>query len=145
MLVLRVKGGAGASFEELLQEVRRVCLGAYAHQDLPFEKLVEDLKPERDLSRNPLFQVMFVMMNASDQKLRFGPAQTENLLLTNETAKFDLQMFVRNPERTLKLYLEYSTDLYEGETIGGMVQHYARLLGSAVAEPKRRITELAMS
>src|SRR5260221_9616264 len=106
-LVLRVKVREQMTFRDLIREVREVCLGAYAHQDLPFEKLVDEIQPQRDLSRNPLFQAMFVMMNTPAHQLHLGSAQVRSLLLTNDTAKFDLQLFLVEVQDELVAHLEY--------------------------------------
>ena len=109
-LVLRSDLSGAPSFKELLARVRAVCLDAYAHQDLPFEKLVEELKPERDQSRNPLFQVMFVLQNAprafaAIPDLRIEPVETEST-----RSQFDLSLFLREREGRFIGFIEYSTD-----------------------------------
>jgi non-ribosomal peptide synthetase component F len=145
MLVLRVKVGEEMSYEELVKEVREVCLGAYEHQDLPFEKLVEELQPERDPGRNPLFQVTFVELNALETKHHLGKAsEVSAIAATSEATKFDLQIDVKETQGILQVLAEYSSDLYEEETIRRMLGHYERLLRSAVADPKRRIGELEL-
>src|SRR5207245_4514375 len=109
-LVLRVDCGGDPSFRELVGRVREVVLGAFAHQELPFERLVEELQPERDLSRNPLFQVTFQLQRVSSALI--GPARPERgaLEVARETAGFDLALdLVESPGR-LGGRLEYSTD-----------------------------------
>src|SRR5205085_8521255 len=91
-LVLRVAVEGGASFRELLGRVREVTLGAYGHQDMPFEKLVEELQPERDLSRNPLFQVVFALQNAPQPAMKLGDLQLRLLPVETAAAKFDLTL-----------------------------------------------------
>src|SRR5215207_2450242 len=89
-LALRADLSGEPAFYELLQRVKEVCLGAYAHQDVPFEKLVEELQPERDLSRSPLFQTMFVLQNAAQQELRLPELKLSGIGGDSATAKFDL-------------------------------------------------------
>ena len=91
-LVLRTDLRGRAEFPELLERVREVCLGAYAHQELPFEKLVEELQPERSLSHTPLFQVMLVLQNAPAEALALPGLRLSRLEVGDETAKFDLTL-----------------------------------------------------
>ncbi|HHH40712.1 MAG TPA: non-ribosomal peptide synthetase, partial [Chloroflexi bacterium] len=141
-LVISTDLSGNPTFRELLQRVREVALGAYAHQDLPFEMLVDALQPERDLSRSPLFQVMFVLQNAPTATLEL-PGLTMRLLETDSgTAKFDLTLFVEETEEELRGSLEYNTDLFDGATIGRMLGHYRTLLEAIVADPDRPIAHL---
>jgi amino acid adenylation domain-containing protein len=143
-IVLRADLSNNPSFRELLGRVRENCLGAYAHQDLPFELLVEGLHLERDLSYTPLFQVMFVLQNApmSDVEL---PGLTLSVLAgENQTAKFDLTLTIEETEEGLMGLWEYNTDLFDSTTIARMAGHYQRLLESIVAKPEQRIHELPM-
>nr|QEO74560.1 condensation domain-containing protein [uncultured bacterium] len=143
-LVLRTDLGGDPPFTELLGRVREVTLGAYEHQDLPFERLVEELQPERDLRRQPLFQVMAVGQNTPAGGLEM-PGLTLSLLPGGwVTAKFDLTLQIVETGRGLLVSLEYSADLFEAETIGRMLGHYRRLLECVAADPRRRLSDLEM-
>jgi amino acid adenylation domain-containing protein len=143
-LVLRTNLGGNPTFRELVARVRDTALGAYAHSDLPFEKLVELLHPERDLSRNPLVQVTFQLFNPP----RLAHAErggTQGLLDTPKgTAKFDiaLEMWERGAE--LEGRMEYSTDLYDDATVRRMLAHFTALLASVAANPDERISNLPL-
>ncbi|MEO1301214.1 MAG: condensation domain-containing protein, partial [Bacteroidota bacterium] len=145
-LALRSDLSGDPVFRELLAQVRAVTLGAYGHQDVPFEKVVEALVGERDLSRSPLFQVMFVLQNnreaATDSLAGLELEGYEGLSVV--TSKFDLTFNVVESEDGLVLEVEYNTDLYRGETIDRMVGHYSRLLEGVVADPDKRISKLKM-
>ena len=143
MLVLRTDLSGNPTFRELIGHVREVALGAYAHQDLPFEKLVEELQPQRDLSRNPLFQVLFVLQNVPAEEL-----QLANLKLTpvevNRRAPFDLLLDMREHDGCLGGELRYSTDLFARESVERMVQHFETLLGAIIDNPESRLSELSV-
>jgi amino acid adenylation domain-containing protein/non-ribosomal peptide synthase protein (TIGR01720 family) len=143
-LVLRTEVSGGISFVDLLQRVKEVALGAYAHQEVPFEKLVEELEPERSLSHTPLFQVMFVMQNEERSGLGMGGLQLSGVQTERVTAKFDLTLQLTETETGLSGSLEYNTDLYEAETIERMLGHYQTLLGSIVTQPEQRVSELQL-
>ena len=114
-LALRIDLTGGPSFRELLGRVREVALGAYAHQDLPFEQLIEDLNIERDLSRNPLFQVMFVLQNAPQEKVELADVTLSGVELESTIAKFDLTLTMMETEQGLIGAFEYNTDLFNHE------------------------------
>lgn len=141
-LVLRTNLSGNPPFSELLRRVREVALGAYAHQDLPFERLVEELQPARDLGTNPLFQVMMVLQNAPAEIVTLPGLNLS--LLPNEslTAKFDLTLFLNQTGDGLGVALEYSTDLFEPETIGRMLAHYEKLLECVTVDPERSVSDL---
>jgi surfactin family lipopeptide synthetase A len=144
-VVLRTDLSGNPTFRELLRRVREVALGAYAHQDLPFEKLVEELHPERDTSRSPLFQVMFVLQNAvlpplelSGLKLsRMGDMQTE-------TSVFDLTLALEEKEDGLAGSFEYNTDLFDAATIVRMAGQFQTLLESIVEDSDQRLADLRL-
>jgi amino acid adenylation domain-containing protein len=144
-LVLRTQFRDDPSIGELLKRVREVCLGAYAHQDVPFEKLVEELQPRRDMSHTPLFQVMFTMQNRSVDEaqlpgLEFKPLVSESLI-----AKFDLTLIVRETaERELWCSFEYNTDLFDAETVRRMARHFERVSASMAADVEQRLSELEL-
>jgi len=146
-LVLRTRISGGLGFRELLARVREVALGAYAHQDLPFEKLVEELKPGRDLSRNPLIQVMFGFQNFPRQTMEVegltfsalerGGAETG-------TSKFDLTLFLYQQGDTVVGALEHSRDLFEAPSVRRLLAHFENLLRAAAADPEAPVAELSL-
>ena len=143
-LVLHTYLGDNPSFRELLLRVREVALGAYAHQDLPFEYLVEELQPERDLSHNPLFQVMFVLQNTPMEELKLPGLTLSSLNLDNRTAKFDLTLSMSSTELELIGSLEYNTDLFDATTITRMLAHWRTLLEGIVADPEQCLSKLPL-
>jgi hypothetical protein len=143
-LVLRTDLGGNPSFRELLHRVREVALGAYAHQDVPFEQLVEKLQPHRDLSYTPLFQVMFVLQNAQKSEIKLSGLTLSPLENDNGTAKFDLTLDMRETADGLMGNLEYNTDLFEAHTIHRMAEHLQTLLSGIIANPDRRLSELPL-
>ena len=128
-LVMRTKLDGDPSFRELLGRVREVALEAYAHQDVPFEKLVEELKPERDPSRNPLFQVMMVLQNAADPALKLPGLTIERSSGETGTAMFDLTLELEERAEGIAGSFEYSTDLFDDATIERMIGHFAEIAG----------------
>jgi amino acid adenylation domain-containing protein len=143
-LVLRTDLSGGPSFRELLGRVRETALGAYAHQDVPFERLVEELQPERDLSRSPLFQVMFALQNAPQKSLQLEGLTLSYLKTESRVAKFDLLLFMADSADGIKGALEYNTDLFEPATIERLLSHFRILLEAIVAQPERAVTELPL-
>ena len=147
MLVLRSDFSGNPSFRSALGRVREVTLAAYAHQDLPFEKLVEEQQPERDLGHNPLFQVMFVFQNLpamSSQTAATAGASSAAAPVGNATAKFDLTFFAIETERGLAGAVEYNTDLFEATTIQRLTGHFQNLLAATVADPDQPLSELSL-
>ena len=144
-LVLRTDLSGDPTFAELLKRARVVALGAYAHQDVPFEKLVEELQPERDPSRTPLFQVMMVLQNAPGGGTLGLPGLTLGHVETGAAdAKFDLTLTMTEGDEGLSGALQYNTALYEGRTIRRMIGHFERLLEAAAADPRLRLSELPL-
>ncbi|HEV2148332.1 MAG TPA: amino acid adenylation domain-containing protein [Longimicrobiaceae bacterium] len=143
-LVLRTAVSAGASFRELLSTVREATLGAYAHQELPFERLVEELQPERDLSRNPLFQVVFALQNLPGEHLRLPGLEGHPLPGVGGGAKFDLSLYLRETEGRLEGTAEYGTDLFDAATIERLLGHYGELLRGVLADPGAPAGEVAL-
>ncbi|MGH2343846.1 MAG: condensation domain-containing protein, partial [Chloroflexota bacterium] len=143
-LALRTHLSGDPSFTELLARVRETTLGAYAHQDLPFEKLVETLQPERSRSYAPLFQVMFALHNAPATLPRLGKGSTEYIELENSTARFDLTLSLEEQEGALVGRIEYDTALFKRETISRMSGHFATLLAGVTADPSRTISTLPL-
>ena len=140
-LVLRGDVRGNPSFGELLRRVRETALGAYAHQDLPFEKLVEELQPERDLSRSPLFQVMFVLQNAPNEVLELEGLSLSEVESAGETAKFELTLALQEQGELIVGGVEYNRDLYEAETIGRLMASYEQVLQAVVADAEQRVLE----
>ncbi len=143
-LVLRTDLSGNPSFRELLSRVREIALEAYAHQDLPFEKLVEELQPERNLSHSPLFQVMFVLQNTPGQALELPDLKLNPMEVDNDTAKFDLTLSVVEGTEGLQGTFEYNTDLLDAVTVKRMVGHLRTLLEGTVANPEQRIEALPL-
>ncbi|MBD2309013.1 amino acid adenylation domain-containing protein [Chroococcidiopsis sp. FACHB-1243] len=143
-LVLRTKLEGNPSFEELLSRVREVALGAYSHQDLPFDVLVEELQPQRSLSHTPLFQVMFVLQNAPMPEIELSGLNLSLLENDSTTAKFDLTLFMEETTLGLIGTFEYSTDLFEADTIHRMAEHLQVLLSGIVTDSQQHLWELPL-
>ncbi|HEY9693239.1 MAG TPA: amino acid adenylation domain-containing protein [Oculatellaceae cyanobacterium] len=143
-LVIRTNLSGNPSFRELLRRVREVTLGAYNHQDLPFEKLVEELQPTRSLSRNPLFQVMFQLRNAPMPPLEIPRLNLSLLEVERGTTQFDLSLDMEEVGEKLKASIEYSTDLFDAATITRMLGHLQTILSSIVANPDQSISHLPL-
>ncbi|QSJ15011.1 amino acid adenylation domain-containing protein [Nostoc sp. UHCC 0702] len=153
-LVLRTDLSGNPTFRELLSRVKQVALGAYAHQDLPFEKLVEELHPERNLNQNPLFQVVFALQNAPMSALELPRLTLSPLPLDTETTRFDLEFHLWEPNTQNGLWVDssegisgfviYSTDLFDQATITRMLGHFQTLLEGIVANPEQRIAHLPL-
>ncbi len=144
MLVLRTDTSGNPTFQELLGRVREVVLGAYAHQDLPFERLVEELQPERVLSQNPLFQVVFAFHDASIPSLELSGLTLNLLALDTQMARFDLEFHLRKDSDGLRGVLLYSADLFDATTIARMARHFQTLLEGIAAHPNQRLSELPL-
>ena len=143
-LTLRVDLSGNPRFVELLRRVRQVCLDAYSHQELPFDKLVAELAPARDLSRNPFYQVAFALQNAPDAEEDFGALRIESLPVHTGTAKFDLFLAFTEERSSLAGTFEYNTDVFDGATIERMARHFARLLEGIAASPREAISRLPL-
>jgi non-ribosomal peptide synthetase component F len=142
-LVLRTQFTEDSSVAELLQRVRDVSLQAYAHQDIPFERLVEALDPVRELSRTPFFQALFVLQNAPLPKVSWDGLEATASIVETGTAKFDLTLSAREEDGELELSLEYRTELFNAERMKRLLQHYRTLLeGQIVVSVDARIGEL---
>ncbi len=143
-LVLRTNLSDNPTFRELLGRVREVTLGAYDHQDFPFDLLVEELKPQRDLSHTPLFQVMFVLQNAPMSAVELSGLTLQALQSKTSTAKFDLTLLMEETESGIRGTLEYNTDLFDAATIARMAEHLQTLLTGIVANPDQQIAQLPL-
>jgi len=142
-LALRTDVDGTRSFRQLLARVKETCLGAYAHQQVPFERVVDELSPQRDLSRTPLFQVMMVLQNAPIEQLRVGAMEVEAVQLDSATAKFDLTLSLAEAaDGRLVCTCEYATELFRVETVERMAEHWRALVQSIVASPDRALSGL---
>ena len=143
-LVLRTRVDAQESFEGLLRQAKETALQAYAHQEVPFEQLVEELKPQRSLSYSPLFQVMFILQNAPRESLEIPGLTFEPMAASSRTAKFDLTCSVTEGGGRLFGGLEYNTDLFDEATIKRLARHYEVLLEGVCADPQAKVGELPL-
>ena len=143
-LVLRSDLSGNPPFVELLRRVREVCLGAQAHQDLPFEKLVEELAPVRDMSHNPLFQVMLSLQNVPEATLEVEGLRIEPVVMETYTSKFDLDLNITERPTGLEVQFNYNTDLFDAATLQRMAEHYRTLLEDLSQSPDRRLSALRM-
>ena len=146
MLALRADLSGDPSFIELLERTRQVALEAYEHQDLALDKLIEVLQPPRDLSRTPLFQVMFVLQNAPQHDLGRGDVTVEPLFVGqgNGTAKFDLTLALEEQGAGLAGGVEYNTELFDEATIVRLLDQFQTLLEGIVAQPESRLSQLPL-
>ena len=143
-LALRADLSGNPTFRELLKRTSEVALGAYAHQDLPFEKLVEAIHPERDLSRPPLFQVMFNVQNTPKKTLELTGLTLEPVAVDWHKSLLDLTLTMSDGEEGLTGVVEYSTDLFDETTISRMMGHYQTLLEGIAANPEQRLSKLPL-
>src|SRR5262249_20081413 len=127
------------TFAELLNRGRKTALEAYAHQDLPFEKLVEELQPQRDLSQHPLFQVSFAVQNAPLAEFQLPGLVIQYFDSAVTSTRFDLECHVWEAAEALSIVTFYNTDLIDRSTIEGLLEHYENLLAAAVSNPSQRI------
>ncbi|HYT50083.1 MAG TPA: amino acid adenylation domain-containing protein, partial [Pyrinomonadaceae bacterium] len=143
-LVLRADLSGNPSFREFLARVRQTVLGAFCHQDLPFEKLVEELNPERKANRSPLFQVMFSFENMPEPQLTVNGTKFSTIDIESEAAKFDLSLDVSENANGISISFEYATDLFAPTTIERMLAHYQNLLAGIIAEPAVAVADLSL-
>ncbi len=143
-LGMRIDLSGDPAFEQLLEQCRQTTLDAYAHQELPFEKLVEELQPERAMSHSPIFQVMFVLHHAVGSSQPLSDLESESLLLDSGTAKFDLTLFVTEMHDGVSILFEYNTDLFNRSTIERMLDHFETLLEGIVAAPDEPVSTLPL-
>ncbi|MEO6191364.1 MAG: amino acid adenylation domain-containing protein, partial [Thermoanaerobaculia bacterium] len=142
-LVLRADVSGDPTFLELLGQARETALGAYTHADLPFERLVEELAPERDLSRTPLFQVMISLSSAAEPR-SLADLAVEELPLSIEAAKFDLTLFLSEGAGEIVGGIEYNVDLFDATTVRRLARHLGILLAGAVMSPESRLSDLPL-
>lgn len=143
-LVLRTDLSGNPSFLELLGRVRQTALEAYANQDVPFEKVVEELQLERDLSRQPLFQVMFIMQNGSPPTLKLPGLQLERLPNHNGASPYDLTVAATELPEGLRVQVEYAMDLFDDKTIARWIGHYETILTAVSANPQQPVGNISL-
>jgi amino acid adenylation domain-containing protein/non-ribosomal peptide synthase protein (TIGR01720 family) len=143
-LVLRTDLSGDPTFRELLGREREVSLDAYAHQDLPFEKLVEELNPPRDMARTPLFQVMLILLNAPGEAMDLPGLKLQPVAIDSRTSKMEMTLYLTETKAGVDGFIEYNTDLFDVATLGRLIAHYRRVLETAVARPETRLSELPL-
>lgn len=141
-LVLRGNLSGQPTFREVLNRTREIAIDAYTHQSVPFEKLVEELRPERSLSRSPLFQTMFVLENEAASDLSLKGLEVETLRVTTPAAKFDLTLGAIEKAGSLELSFSYSTDLFAHASVALMLDDFTQTLAAIVADPQRPVSQL---
>ena len=141
VLPIRTRFAGEPSFTKVLQQVREAALGAFAHQDLPFDRLVEEIRPERKLTHNPLVQVLFVMQNTPQMVKEFGGLKLEPLGVSS-TSRFDLVLFINNPETTPSATWMYNPNLFDPATVARMSAGYEVLLRSVASDPEIKMGSL---
>jgi amino acid adenylation domain-containing protein len=143
-LVLRSDLSGDPSFRELLARVRDVALDAFAHQDIPFEKLLQELQPDRDLGRTPLFQVFFNMLTLEGQDLRLQDLTATRVDHSEPYSKFDLTVYVSERGERIHLDFVYNAELFGGARMRQMLEHFQTLLQGIVADPDQRLSDLPL-
>ncbi len=143
-LTMRFDFSGDPTFRQMLKRTREVALQAFAHQDLPFEMLVDDLHPDRNVSYSPVFQVMFGLQGRPIDDLSLADLQINLIEIENETAKFDLLLMMEGDESNLRGNFEYNTDLFEAPTIVRLISHFKTLLQEIAANPDKSIAALSL-
>jgi len=143
-LVIRTSFASGITFRQLIQKVKDIALEAYANQSIPFEKLVEEFNPRRNMSYSPLFQVMFVMQNAPIPPVELPGLRIRSIPIDSEFAQFDLSITVWEKDNMLRGTLEYNSDLFYPDTAERMVNHYCTLTREAVINPDLALEKLEL-
>jgi amino acid adenylation domain-containing protein len=144
MLVMRTDLSGEPVFREVLRRVREVTLGAYAHQDLPFEKLVEQMQPDRSLSYSPIFQSLFVLQNAPMGELELSDLKLELLEIGTQVVQFDMSLAIVEQEGRLAVTWSYSSDLFDQATIERMASHYKRIQEEVIANAGQRVADIRL-
>ena len=143
-LPLGIRLDRNSTFTELVQQVKTTALEAYEHQDLPFEKLVQELKVERNLSYNPLFQVLFALQNIPDNTFKLDNLEVESIPCETKTAKFDLGLFIKETPENIKCIWEYKTDLFNLDTIERITGHFQNLIAEILQNSQQKISLLSL-
>jgi amino acid adenylation domain-containing protein len=141
-LVFRIRLNPELTFAALLNQVRQLSLDAFDHQDLPFEKLVEEMKPERALSHSPLFQVAFALQNTGNDSLALPGLEISDLNTHSGTSKYDITFFADESADGIAGAVEYNSDLFDAATIRRFIRHYEHLLNGAIQSPRGRIADI---
>ncbi len=144
LMAVRTNLSGNPTFRELLDRMREGLLESYAHQEVPFPKIVQEVQPERSATHNPIVQALFVMQNIPQVKRELAGLQVDPFNVPVTTSKFDLAVFVVEKPEELVAYWVYSTELFQRETIQRMMLHFGNLLQSAVAQPDARLSALSM-
>ncbi|MGF9819232.1 amino acid adenylation domain-containing protein [Brevibacillus agri] len=139
MLPIRIDLSGNPSFRQLLKRVKEVCLEAFDHQEAPFEKIVEEIKLHRDVSRNLLYQVAFTLQNTLWKTMKFAGVTASPIEIENGTSKIDIAMFVKDFGEELKVIIEYNSDLFDNESMKRLLNHYLLLLKSVLVNPEQQI------
>ena len=143
-LVMRNDLSGDPTFQQLMKRVQDTALGAYAHQDMPFEKLVQELNPERDLSRSPILQVLFSFLNTKTEPVTFPGLEVTRIKAEGSEAKVDLSLYAIEVREGISCTFEYNSDLFDADRIRRMLQHLQVLVEEIVRDPGRRLSELEM-
>ena len=143
-LALRTDLSGNPTFLELLKRVRDICLDAYTHQDLPFERVVEEINPQRDLSRNPLFQVMFNMADTSERTLTLPGCTVTKLSSADPSAKFDIVLHAPEVDGRIELAIVYNADLFSEGRIINLLDQFTHLLSQVADDPQKGIDEFSL-
>ena len=143
-LALRTNLAGNPSFRELLRLVREVALGAYAHEEVPFEKLVSELQPERDLSRTPIFQIMFNLINVPRSAIEARELAISKFDIESGIAPFDLDLTIVEKEGKQSIFIRYNTDIYDTIAIERLKGHFQTLLEAIVQDSEKRIFDLPL-
>ena len=143
-VVLRVSLAGDPSFREVIRRVRDACVGAFRHQDMPFQKIVEVVNPPRDMSRTPIFQAFFTFHEISSQADRIGDLELHPVVAGSNVSRMDVSLFVRELDTEILGSMEYNTDLFTRDTILRMVGHLGRLAESAAASPGIPVAQLTL-
>ncbi len=141
-LAMRNYPTAGQTFRSYVENVKKHALKVYEHQDYPFEELVDKLKVKRDMSRNPLFDTMFVLQNTEQNELKLADLSFRPYGMEQAPAKFDLTLEASEGEAGIRFGLEYATSLYQRETVEQMTRHFVRLVETVVVNPDLTLGEL---
>ena len=143
-LVLRTDLSGNPSFRELIQRVKRVAMDAYSHQDIPFEKLLVELQPERDLSRTPLFQIFFNMLNLESGQQQLPGLTAEVLEAPEIGSKFDLTIYLAERDETIHMTAVYNSEIFTIERIGELLSQYSYILSQIITDPDKKLTAYSL-
>lgn len=143
-LPMRLDLRGDPSFSQLLSRARKMILDGFSHQEVPLEKIIEEIRPERSLSYNPIFQVVFSYMTGVTSKWNFGDLSAESQFVRSDSSKFDLTLQLMEEGDSVRGILEFNTDLFRSETIQRMVGHFQNLLKEIVADPGKQISQFQL-